>query len=162
YDRALVELAALLQRIAIVQIVPDAAPQDEDYDAETLARLAQTLAPEDVQLYYQIALGGRRDLAMAPEPRAGFEMTLLRMLAFRPDAATATAAATAPAAGRSAGATAPRAGASSAASADRPAAISRTSAAANPPEIPAQPGRIARSADPAGSPGSTAPSSIEA
>jgi uncharacterized membrane protein YgcG len=47
--------------------------------------LAQALAPEDVQLYYQIALGGRRDLAMAPEPRLGFEMTLLRMLAFRPE-----------------------------------------------------------------------------
>jgi DNA polymerase-3 subunit gamma/tau len=88
YDRALVEMAALLQRIAIVQIVPDAAPQDEDYDAEMLSRLAQAVSPEDIQLYYQIALGGRRDLSMAPEPRAGFEMTLLRMLAFRPDATT--------------------------------------------------------------------------
>jgi DNA polymerase-3 subunit gamma/tau len=89
YDRALIELAAFLQRIAIVQIVPDAAPMDEDYDAEALTRLARALAPEDVQLYYQIALGGRRDLSMAPEPRAGFEMTLLRMLAFRPDALAA-------------------------------------------------------------------------
>jgi DNA polymerase III subunit gamma/tau len=87
YDRALVELAAFLQRIAIVQIVPEAALQDEEFDAESLTRLAQAIAPEDVQLYYQIALGGRRDLAMAPEPRIGFEMTLLRMLAFRPDAA---------------------------------------------------------------------------
>jgi len=85
YDRALVEISALLQRLAIVQIVPDAAKQDEQYDADELARLAQALAPEDVQLYYQIALGGRRDLAMAPEPRLGFEMTLLRMLAFRPE-----------------------------------------------------------------------------
>ena len=49
------------------------------------------MSPEDVQLYYQIALGGRRDLPMAPEPRLGFEMTLLRMLAFRPDAATVSA-----------------------------------------------------------------------
>ncbi len=87
YDRALVELAAFLQRIAIVQIVPDAALQDEEFDAESLTRLAQAISPEDAQLYYQIALGGRRDLAMAPEPRAGFEMTLLRMLAFRPDGA---------------------------------------------------------------------------
>jgi DNA polymerase-3 subunit gamma/tau len=87
YDRALVELAAFLQRIAIVQIVPEAALQDEEFDADSLARLAQAITPEDVQLYYQIALGGRRDLAMAPEPRMGFEMTLLRMLAFRPDAA---------------------------------------------------------------------------
>jgi DNA polymerase-3 subunit gamma/tau len=86
YDRALVEVATFLQRIAIVQIVPDAAPQDEEFDATDLRRLAGALRPEDVQLYYQIALGGRRDLAMAPEPRLGFEMTLLRMLAFRPDA----------------------------------------------------------------------------
>ena len=91
YDRALIELAAFLQRIAIVQIVPEAALQDEEFDAESLTRLAKALSPEDVQLYYQIALGGRRDLAMAPEPRVGFEMTLLRMLAFRPDAAAALA-----------------------------------------------------------------------
>jgi DNA polymerase-3 subunit gamma/tau len=87
YDRALVELAAFLQRIAMAQIVPEAALQDEESDADSLPRLAQAISPEDVQLYYQIALGGRRDLAMAPEPRLGFEMTLLRMLAFRPDAA---------------------------------------------------------------------------
>jgi DNA polymerase-3 subunit gamma/tau len=91
YDRALVELAAFLQRVAIVQIVPEAAAQDEEFDADSLTRLAQAISPEDVQLYYQIALGGRRDLAMAPEPRAGFEMTLLRMLAFRPDSAPALA-----------------------------------------------------------------------
>jgi DNA polymerase-3 subunit gamma/tau len=87
YDRAMVELATLLQRIAIVQIVPDAAQQDEEFDAALLGRLAKAISPEDAQLYYQIALGGRRDLNMAPEPRAGFEMTLLRMLAFRPDGA---------------------------------------------------------------------------
>jgi DNA polymerase-3 subunit gamma/tau len=91
YDRALIELAAFLQRIAIVQIVPEAALQDEEFDADSLTRLAKAISPEDVQLYYQIALGGRRDLAMAPEPRLGFEMTLLRMLAFRPDAAAALA-----------------------------------------------------------------------
>jgi DNA polymerase III subunit gamma/tau len=85
YDRALIELGAFLQRLAIVQIVPEAALQDEEFDADSLTRLAQAISPEDVQLYYQIALGGRRDLAMAPDPRAGFEMTLLRMLAFRPD-----------------------------------------------------------------------------
>jgi DNA polymerase-3 subunit gamma/tau len=86
YDRALTELAAFLQRIAIVQIVPAAAQDDEEFDAEALAQLAQAITPEDVQLYYQIAVGARRDLAMAPEPRVGFEMCLLRMLAFRPDA----------------------------------------------------------------------------
>ena len=120
YDRALVELAAFLQRIAIVQIVPDAALQDEEFDADSLTRLAQAMSPEDVQLYYQIALGGRRDLAMAPEPRMGFEMTLLRMLAFRPDTAAVhgnpartTAPADVPAAGMpAAAAAAPAAGAS--------------------------------------------------
>ena len=86
YDRALVDLATLLQRIAIVQIVPEAAPQDEEFDAALLTQLARAISPEDAQLYYQIALAGRRDLNMAPEPRIGFEMTLLRMLAFRPDA----------------------------------------------------------------------------
>jgi DNA polymerase-3 subunit gamma/tau len=107
YDRALIELAAFLQRIAIVQIVPEAAREDEEFDAAELARLALSLAAEDVQLYYQIALAGRRDLAMAPEPRAGFEMTLLRMLAFRPDAGDAPQ--------RSAGAASPGARASGAA-----------------------------------------------
>src|SRR5271168_4375099 len=89
YDRVLVELAAFLQRVAIVQIVPEAAAQEEEFDAGSLTRLAQAISPEDIQLYYQIALGGRRDLGVAPEPRAGFEMTLLRMLAFRPDTAAA-------------------------------------------------------------------------
>jgi DNA polymerase III subunit gamma/tau len=115
YDRALVELAAFLQRIAIVQIVPEAALQDEEFDADSLTRLAQAISPEDVQLYYQIALGGRRDLSMAPEPRMGFEMTLLRMLAFRPDTATvhATAGGRAPSPGAGSPprlANAPRAG----------------------------------------------------
>jgi len=91
YDRALVDLAALLQRIAIVQIVPEAAQQDEEFDAQSLVRLAGAMAAEDVQLYYQMALAGRRDLPMTPEPRLGFEMTLLRMLAFRPDVAAAAA-----------------------------------------------------------------------
>jgi DNA polymerase III subunit gamma/tau len=104
YDRALTELAAFLQRIAMVQIVPDAAAQDEEFDAGELTRLAATITPEDAQLYYQIALHGRRDLSMAPEPRVGFEMTLLRMLAFKPDAATqAVKAVPAPAAAAGAG-----------------------------------------------------------
>jgi len=96
YDRALMELAAFLQRVAIVQIVPEAQALDEEFDGETLTRLARTLSPEDVQLYYQIALGGRRDMAMAPEPRIGFEMSLLRMLAFRPETAHSSAAPSTP------------------------------------------------------------------
>jgi DNA polymerase III subunit gamma/tau len=108
YDRALADLAALLQRIAIVQIVPDAAQEDEEFEAEVLTRLSRAMAAEDVQLYYQIALAGRRDLPLAPDPRLGFEMTLLRMLAFRPDApAAATTAGTTAAA--TSGSGAPRA-----------------------------------------------------
>jgi len=115
YDRALVELAAFLQRIAIVQIVPEAALEDEEFAADSLARLAQAISPEDAQLYYQIALGGRRDLAMAPDPRMGFEMTLLRMLAFRPDAAAVESSGRA-AAGAVALGTPPHTGAPAAAS----------------------------------------------
>jgi DNA polymerase-3 subunit gamma/tau len=110
YDRALADLAALMQRIAIVQIVPDAAREDEEFDAETLIRLSGSMGAEDVQLYYQIALAGRRDLSLAPDPRLGFEMTLLRMLAFRPDA---------PAAGASAGTAAAAAAGSGSGSAGR-------------------------------------------
>ncbi|MFP5507112.1 MAG: DNA polymerase III subunit gamma/tau [Gammaproteobacteria bacterium] len=84
FSTVLAELLSLLQRIAVAQAVPDAV--DDSYgDAATVQALAQTLDPEDVQLYYQIALIGRRDLAYAPDPRSGAEMTLLRMLAFRPD-----------------------------------------------------------------------------
>jgi DNA polymerase III subunit gamma/tau len=127
YDRALVELAAMLQRIAIVQIVPEAAPLDEDFDSSVLLKLAQAVSPEDAQLYYQIALGGRRDLNLAPEPRTGFEMTLLRMLAFRPDGAKQPLSA--PAAGVAA--TMPKLPASTAAAA--PAAAAPPAAA--PPGI---------------------------
>ncbi len=70
-------LIALLHAVAVQQVVAN--PQA---DAETTA-LAQMLTPADVQLYYQMALHGRRDLPLAPDPRSGFEMLLLRMLAFR-------------------------------------------------------------------------------
>jgi DNA polymerase-3 subunit gamma/tau len=83
YDDVLVELAALLQRLALQQAVPGAGA-DDVWDEGTVAELATQLHPEDVQLFYQMALNGRRDLPMAPDPRLGFEMTLLRMLAFRP------------------------------------------------------------------------------
>jgi DNA polymerase III subunit gamma/tau len=57
---------------------------DELYPPELLDRLAKAFKPEDLQLFYQTAVIGRRDLPLAPEPRTGFEMTLLRMIAFRP------------------------------------------------------------------------------
>lgn len=83
YDGVLAELLSLLHNIAVVQAVPGAA-SDDHLDAEAVQRLAAALSPEDVQLFYQIGLVGRRDLAIAPSPRLGFEMALLRMLAFRP------------------------------------------------------------------------------
>ncbi len=82
YRDVLGELGNLLQRIALFQAVPDFARDDAD-DQEVLAQLAGVFTPEDVQLCYQLAIVGRRDLDLAPEPRGGFEMVLLRMLAFR-------------------------------------------------------------------------------
>lgn len=82
YAALINDLAAALQRIAVLQVLPDA--QSDDDDAELLELLPR-FAAEDVQLCYQIAVSGRRDLPWAPDPRSGFEMTLLRMLAFRPD-----------------------------------------------------------------------------
>jgi DNA polymerase III subunit gamma/tau len=81
YREVLAELAALLQKLALLQAVPDL-QLDEAEDSETCRRLASALGPEDTQLFYQIAIVGRRDLELAPDPRAGFEMVLLRMLAF--------------------------------------------------------------------------------
>ncbi len=83
YAQVLDELAGLLVRVGFKQAVKDY-EGDELYEPELLERLARALSPEDVQLYYQTAILGRRDLPLAPEPRGGFEMTLLRMLAFRP------------------------------------------------------------------------------
>ncbi len=80
------ELLTVLHRIAVLQQVPSAA-QAGWGDTERLRTLAESIPPEDVQLYYQIALVGQRDLPLAPDARSGFEMVLLRMLAFRPDAA---------------------------------------------------------------------------
>ena len=80
-------LAALLARVALKQAVPGY-EGDELHGPELLAGLAAQLVAEDVQLYYQAAIMGRRDLQWAPDPRTGFEMTLLRMLAFRPLADT--------------------------------------------------------------------------
>jgi len=78
------DLASVLHRIQLIQLVPGYRPEENGSDDSALIDLAQQLAPEDVQLYYQIATTGRRDLALAPDARTGFEMAMLRMLAFRP------------------------------------------------------------------------------
>lgn len=86
YGRLLDDMARLLQRIAIVQAV-GAADYEDDFESAMLERFSGDVSAEDVQLFYQIAVTGRRDLHLAPDPRSGMEMTLLRMLAFRPDGA---------------------------------------------------------------------------
>ena len=83
YARLLDDLARSLQRIAVFQIVGATDLEDEFGEGE-LEQLGRDIEPEDVQLFYQTALLGRRDLHLAPDPRSGVEMTLLRMLAFQP------------------------------------------------------------------------------
>jgi DNA polymerase-3 subunit gamma/tau len=95
YDALLADVVSVLQRIAIAQALPDAI-DDSFGDRDAVIALAEKLSAEDVQLYYQIGLIGRRDLPLSPVPRGGFEMVMLRMLAFRPaaftqDGATASA-----------------------------------------------------------------------
>jgi DNA polymerase III subunit gamma/tau len=87
FGHVLEDVASELHRIQLYQLVPKFDDEPSRVDA---AAFAQQLSPELVQLWYQMAVGGRRDLGMAPSPRAGFEMALLRMLAFRPANATAT------------------------------------------------------------------------
>ena len=79
----LAEILNALHRIAIAQLMPDAIDNGQG-DREQVLELAAIVPPEDVQFYYQLGLMGRRDLPLAPDPRDGFEMVLLRMLAFRP------------------------------------------------------------------------------
>jgi DNA polymerase-3 subunit gamma/tau len=92
YLALLGEVLSLLQRLAIAQAVPatlDGAGAPGEEDAEALRALTQELSPEEIQLFYQIGLAGRRDLPLAPDSRGGFEMVMLRMLAFRPAASQA-------------------------------------------------------------------------
>ncbi len=79
------ELISMVHRVAVAQAVPDAIDNSWG-DADRVAALAQSIGAEDAQLFYQIAINGKRDMALAPDPRSGFEMLLLRMLAFRPAA----------------------------------------------------------------------------
>src|SRR4051812_25306272 len=139
YNGALQDLGTLLHRIALAQTVPGAVPQDLPELADIL-RLAQAFDAQEVQLYYQIAVHGRNEIGLAPDEYAGFTMTLLRMLAFRPGQGGAEAPA--PAAARPAP---PPARAASAAAASH--------AAVTPPAPP----RPAAPAQGATAPAATAP-----
>ncbi|MCQ3828412.1 DNA polymerase III subunit gamma/tau [Microbulbifer elongatus] len=103
YSAALAELASILHRIAIAQVLPESIDNALG-DAQLLQHHAATMAGENVQLFYQMALLARRDLPLAPDPRGGFEMALLRMLAFKPQGVAQIP--TAPLAGASAQTTA--------------------------------------------------------
>ncbi|MYN10492.1 DNA polymerase III subunit gamma/tau, partial [Pseudoduganella aquatica] len=104
YNGALQDLGTLLHRIALAQTVPAAVPSDLPEYAD-IVRLASAFDAEEVQLYYQIAVHGRNELGLAPDEYAGFSMTLLRMLAFRPGAGGAEGVpAAAPAVARGPGA----------------------------------------------------------
>jgi len=83
FGGVLAAMISALHRVALVQAVPSALGE-EVAERDAIVALAAKMVAEDTQLFYQIALLGRRDLELAPEPRCGFEMVLLRMLAFRP------------------------------------------------------------------------------
>jgi len=86
YGVILADLLSLFHRVTMEQVVPGSADNALG-DARQIQALAKKLSAEDAQLFYQVALMGRKDLAITPDARMGFEMTLLRMLAFRPGTA---------------------------------------------------------------------------
>lgn len=90
FNNLLADLLSLIHRIAIAQAVPDAVDNSQG-DKEQVMTLAQAMSPAMVQLLYQVALTGKRDLPLAPDPRSGMEMTLLRMINFAPIGAQADA-----------------------------------------------------------------------
>ncbi|MCA2015481.1 DNA polymerase III subunit gamma/tau [Vibrio tritonius] len=90
WDGLLQQLATQLHRIAMVQALPSSLDKELP-DADKVRAIADMLSPQDVQLYYQIALKGRQDLPLSPTARIGIEMIVLRMMAFRPASVTAQA-----------------------------------------------------------------------
>ncbi len=82
YDDVLADLLSVLHRVALIQQIPGASLATQDQQA--IAHLAEIMPAEDVQLFYQLALHGRRDLPLAPDRRSGFEMCMLRLMNFRP------------------------------------------------------------------------------
>jgi DNA polymerase-3 subunit gamma/tau len=142
FSTALQDLASLLHRIAWAQFAPGSV-LDEWPEAADLRRFAETLSPEQVQLFYQIATVGRAELGLAPDEYAGFTMTLLRMLAFEPAVGAGSAPGGQPSVPPRA-VPAPRATAAPAAAAAKPVSAAPASAARPPAATPAAP--VARSA----------------
>jgi DNA polymerase III subunit gamma/tau len=162
YTQLLDEVASLLVRVAMKQTVADY-EGDELYAPELLEKLAKQMAPEDVQLFYQTAITGRRDLPLAPDPRTGFEMTIIRMIAFRPEAgASAGTSSTARPAGAGAGSGSERRGAAAAAAvaaagaAGRPGGAARAGAFGGPSGSAASTGAVGGTSGGAAGSGSAA------
>jgi DNA polymerase-3 subunit gamma/tau len=145
YNGALQDLGTLLHRIALAQTVPAALPDDLPEYAD-IVRLAAAFDAEEVQLYYQIAVHGRNELGLAPDEYAGFSMTLLRMLAFRPGIGGAEGQApAAPAVSRQAAMASARAAAGAGAAPARAAAnIQANHASVVPPSVIAGAAAMAR------------------
>ncbi len=87
FDVALQDLARLFHSLSLAQIVPQAISEDAQ-EREQICSLAKKFMPEDLQLFYQIALHGRSDLGLAPDEYSGFTMALMRMLAFAPESSS--------------------------------------------------------------------------
>ncbi|NVM78947.1 DNA polymerase-3 subunit gamma/tau [Duganella sp. SG902] len=159
YNGALQDLGTLLHRIALAQTVPAALPEDLPEYAD-IVRLAGLFDAEEVQLYYQIAVHGRNELGLAPDEYAGFSMTLLRMLAFRPGVGGAEGQpAAAPAVSRQAAMASARA-AAGATPARAAANLQASHASVVPPSVVAGAAAMAREASPpvvSGAPQAAAP-----
>jgi DNA polymerase-3 subunit gamma/tau len=133
FGDVLQQLLIILHHAALAQWVPDAVRRDED--ADRILALAQSLSAEDLQLFYQIGLVGQRDLPLAPDSRGGFEMVMLRMLAFRPAGEGSGSVLAGPAPVRAMASAHPERG---------PKAALAQAAAATAPERPAPPLRVVR------------------
>jgi DNA polymerase-3 subunit gamma/tau len=90
YQRVCAEMISLLQQMAIYKTDASIEPED-DILGEHIVELTAALSSEEIQLYYQILLQGRHDLNISPDEAAGFEMLMLRLLAFSPDNSQAEA-----------------------------------------------------------------------
>ncbi|KVG32953.1 DNA polymerase III subunit gamma/tau [Burkholderia diffusa] len=146
FSTALQDLASLLHRIAWAQFAPGSV-LDEWPEAADLRRFAETLSPEQVQLFYQIATVGRAELGLAPDEYAGFTMTLLRMLAFEPTVGTGSAPGGQPAVPRAVPAPAPRVAAAASAAPAGPSSVPAAAADAARPQAAAARPSPARSGD---------------
>ena len=162
----LAEMAAALQRLALLQTVGEGV-LDEDDESGLLAPLADALPADQVQLFYEIAIQGRSKLALAPDPGLGLEMTLLRMLAFQPVSAEKATRASTPARPAPAATTAPAAPVAPVAPAPEAPAAPAPEAPATPaapaPEAPAAPAApVARAPEASAAPAAPAPEAAEA